>query len=160
MNDPMVHEILREIPYGLYVVGVRSGTAGEINALVASWLTQCSFDPPLIMMAVRQGTRSYHMLKEGGVFSINLLDKSGQDLARQFVKPSDSAGDKMGGVEHRSETTGAPILQKAFAYIECKIREISEPGDHAIIIGEIVNAGRHGTGESLTCSDLHWHYAG
>ena len=160
MNDPTVHEVLREIPYGLYIVGVRGGTEGDNNALVVSWLTQCSFDPPLIMMAVRRGTRSYDMLKEGGVFSINLLDKKDQDLARQFVKPSDRVGDKMSGVEHGSDKTGAPILQRAFACIECKVREMSEPGDHAIVIGEVVNARRHGTGESLTCSDLQWHYAG
>ena len=158
--NQIVHEILREIPYGMYVVGVRSGSDGDLNALIVSWLTQCSFDPPLIMIAVRQGTKSYDLVKEGRVFTINLVDKSEHELARQFVKPSDRVGDKLGAVSHIEEDTGAPILRKAFAYVECKVREIYEPGDHAIIIGEVVNAGRHGRGESLMCSDLHWHYAG
>jgi flavin reductase (DIM6/NTAB) family NADH-FMN oxidoreductase RutF len=158
--NPVVHEVLRELPYGMYVVGVRSGHNGDFSALIVSWLTQCSFDPPLIMIAVRQGTRSYDLVKEGRVFSINLVDKNEQELARQLVKPSDRVGDKLASFAHAEEDTGAPILQKAFAYIECKVREIHEPGDHAIVIGEVVNAGRHGVGEPLMCSDLGWHYAG
>jgi flavin reductase (DIM6/NTAB) family NADH-FMN oxidoreductase RutF len=160
MSQQTVHDILREIPYGLYVVGVRSGGDGDFNALIVSWLTQCSFDPPLLMIAVRQGTRSYELVKDGRVFSVNLIDKSEQELARHFVKPSDRVGDKLGTIAHVEEDTGAPILRKAFAYIECKVREIYEPGDHALLIGEVVNAGRHGGGHSLLCSDLQWHYAG
>jgi flavin reductase (DIM6/NTAB) family NADH-FMN oxidoreductase RutF len=159
-TSQVVHDILREIPYGLYVVGVRNGNDGSLNALVVSWLTQCSFEPPLILVALRRGTQSYDLVKEGAVFSVNLLDRNEQDLARHFVKPSDRLGDKLGTVGHIEEDTGAPILRRAFAYIECKVREIYEPGDHAIVIGEVVNAGRHGPGEALMCSDLHWHYAG
>ena len=159
-RDPTIHKILRQIPYGLYIVGVRGNDEGDFNALVLSWLTQCSFDPPLLMIAVRKGTRSYDLVKQGRVFSVNLIDKSEQRLARQMVKPSARVGNKLGKVAHVKEDTGAPVLRKAFAYVECKVREIHEPGDHAIIIGEVVNAGKHGASESLMCSDLHWHYAG
>jgi flavin reductase (DIM6/NTAB) family NADH-FMN oxidoreductase RutF len=41
-----------------------------------------------------------------------------------------------------------------------KVKAIHEPGDHALVIGRIVHAGMPGEGESLTCSDLRWHYAG
>lgn len=159
-RDPTIHKILRQIPYGLYVVGVRGKGDGNFNALVVSWLTQCSFDPPLLLIAVSKATHSYDLVKQGRVFSVNLIDKSEQRLARQMVKPSDRVGDKLGKVAHIEEATGAPVLQKAFAYVECNVCEIHEPGDHAIVIGEVVNAGKNGAGESLMCSDLHWHYAG
>jgi flavin reductase (DIM6/NTAB) family NADH-FMN oxidoreductase RutF len=156
-----VHEILRQIPYGIYVVGVRgNGTGDGFNALIVSWMTQCSFDPPLLMIAVRKPSRSYDLVKQGEAFSVNFIDKSDRRLARQLVKPADRAGDKLGKVGHVEEETGAPILRKAFAYLECKVREIHEPGDHAIVIGQVVNAGRHGSGEPLMCSDLRWHYGG
>ena len=154
------HEVLRQIPYGLYVVGVRGRETGDVNALVVSWLTQCSFDPPLLMMAVTLGTHSYELLKEGRVFSVNLIDQSQKRIIRQMVKPSHKIGDKLGKVGHVEEDTGAPILRKAFAYLECKVRKIYEPGDHAIVVGEIVNSGRLGAGESLMCSDMKWHYGG
>ena len=154
------HEILRLLPYGLYVVGVRGKQDGDMNALVVNWLTQCSFDPPLIMVAFRQGTRSCELLKEGKVFSVNLIDKKDRRLMQTLVKPSDRIGDKLGKIGHVEEDTGAPILRKAFAYIECKVRKLIEPGDHALAIGEVVNAAWHGQGEPLTCADLRWHYAG
>ena len=78
-RDPTIHKILRQIPYGLYIVGVRGNDEGDFNALVLSWLTQCSFDPPLLMIAVRKGTRSYDLVKQGRVFSVNLIDKSAAD---------------------------------------------------------------------------------
>jgi flavin reductase (DIM6/NTAB) family NADH-FMN oxidoreductase RutF len=154
-----VHEILRQMPYGLYVVGLR-GNDGDFNALIVSWLTQCSFDPPLLMIAVRKESRSYDLVKQGKAFSVNLIDKRDRRLARELVKPADRVGNKLKKVTHVEGSTGAPILHKAFAYVECKVREIHEPGDHAIVIGEVVNGGKHGTGDPLMCSDLRWHYGG
>jgi flavin reductase (DIM6/NTAB) family NADH-FMN oxidoreductase RutF len=157
-RDRMVHEALRQMPYGLYVVGVRAD--GELNAMTASWVTQCSFDPPLMLVAVRRPSRTYELVKAGKVFTLNLLDKKERRLIRMLERPARSAGDKLGKVGHVEEDTGAPILRHAFAYVECKVREIYEPGDHALIVGEVVNAVLKGRGESLLCSDLKWHYAG
>ncbi|MCI0541067.1 MAG: flavin reductase family protein [Verrucomicrobiales bacterium] len=159
-TDPIVHQILREIPYGLYVVGLRGRNDGDFNALVVSWLTQCSFDPPLIMIALRKGTRSYELIEPGAVFSVNLIDQSDRQLAREMVKPSRRVGDKIGRVGHVQGKTGAPILREAFGYVECEVREITEPGDHALVIGEVIRAGKQEEGHQLMCSDLRWHYAG
>jgi flavin reductase (DIM6/NTAB) family NADH-FMN oxidoreductase RutF len=59
-RNRVMHEILRQLPYGLYVVGVRGN--GDLNAMTASWVTQCSFEPPLLMVAVRRPSRSYEFL--------------------------------------------------------------------------------------------------
>ena len=93
---------------------------------------------------------------------MNLIDKNDSPLVRRLVRPADHAGDKLGTVGHVEVYAGAPCLRKAFAFVECKVRHIEEPGDHALIIGEAVNSGvhDHGTGEALTCSDMGWHYGG
>ena len=153
------HEVLRQLPYGLYAVGVR-GANGDMNGFVASWVTQCSFDPPLLMVAIRTDSSSFEMLKRGKVFSLNLLDKKEKDLARLLVKPRHRVGDKLGKIAHIGEDTGAPILRRAFAYVECRVRSIYAPGDHALVVGEVVNVGRHCAGQSMTCADMRWHYAG
>ena len=74
-RDRTMHEALRQIPYGLYVIGFHSDGDGQMNAMAASWVTQCSFDPPLVMVAMRKPSRSYDLVKTGKVFSLNLLDK-------------------------------------------------------------------------------------
>jgi flavin reductase (DIM6/NTAB) family NADH-FMN oxidoreductase RutF len=159
-RDRMMHEALRQMPYGLYVIGVRGNGDGAMNALAASWVTQCSFDPPLVMVAVRKPSRSYDLVKTGKAFSLNLLDKRDWPIIRTLERPARSAGDKLGKIGHVEEDTGAPILRHAFAYAECKVRAIYEPGDHALVVGEVVHAGLRGQGEPLMCADLHWHYGG
>ena len=154
------YEVLRQIPYGLYAVGFRNRNVTELNANVVSWITQCSFDPPMLMVTIRKPSHSYDLLRDGMVFSVNLIDRRHRELVRQLVKPCDHAGDKLGRVGHVEEDTGAPILRKAYAYVECRVKEIYEPGDHALVIGEVVNAGFHDRGEPLMCSDMRWHYAG
>jgi flavin reductase (DIM6/NTAB) family NADH-FMN oxidoreductase RutF len=159
-QDRTSHEALRQIPYGLYVVGVRGRGDGDMNAMAASWVSQCSFDPPLLMVAIRKPSRTYELIKGGGRFSLNLLDKKERRIIRALVKPFRAVGNKMGQVSHVEEDTGAPILRQAFAYLECKVREIYQPGDHALVIGEVIHAGLRGGGEPMMCSDLKWHYGG
>ena len=159
-RDPTTHEALRQIPYGLYVLGVRGNGDGYMNALAVSWVTQCSFDPPLLMVAVRKTSRSFNLVKKGKVFSLNLLDKKEKRIIRTLERPFCSAGDKLGKVSHVEEDTGAPILRRAFAYLECKVRSIYQPGDHALIVGEVVHGGLRGRGHPMMCADLKWHYGG
>lgn len=156
----MTHETLRKMPYGLYVVGIRGDGDGELNALAASWVTQCSFDPPLVLVAVRKPSRSFDLIKKGKAFSLNLLDQGQRRIIRTLEKPHRSAGDKLGKVAHVEEDTGAPILRQALAYAECKVRHVYEPGDHALVVGEVVHAGVRGDGKPLMCADLKWHYGG
>ena len=159
-RDRTIHEVLRGLPYGLYVLGVRGKGEGELNAMAVSWAMQCSFEPPLVMVAVRMPSRSYDLVKTGKVFSLNLLDKKERRILRLLEKPAATSGDKLGKVGHVEEDTGAPILRRAYAYLECKVRKIYEPGDHAVVIGEVVHAGVRDGGDSLMCADLHWHYGG
>ncbi len=159
-RDRPTHEALRQIPYGLYVVGVRGNGDGAMNASAVSWVTQCSFDPPLIIVAMRKSSRTYKLVKTGKVFSLNLLDRKERRIIRTLERPSRTAGDKLGKVGHFEEDTGAPILRHAFAYAECKVRAIYEPGDHALVVGEVVHGGLRGHGEPLMCADLKWHYGG
>jgi flavin reductase (DIM6/NTAB) family NADH-FMN oxidoreductase RutF len=159
-RDRVMHEALRQVPYGLYVIGFRGKLDGEMNALTASWVTQCSFDPPLVLVAVRKPSRSYDLVKSGKVFSLNLLDRKERQLIRILEKPARSSGDKLGKVGHVEEDTGAPILRRAFAYLECRVRQIYEPGDHALVVGEVVHAAVRGKGNPLMTADLKWRYGG
>ena len=158
-TDQTLHEVLRQIPYGLHVLGVR-GDNGETNACVVSWVMQCSFFPPLIAAAVRKPSRTYDLIKTGKVFSVNLINKDDDAVLRALVKPADMVTDKLEQVSYAQGETGAPILERAFACIECQVQEIEEPGDHALVIGKVVHANFRTDGEALTSADLGWHYGG
>ena len=151
---------LRKIPHGVHIVGVKHH--GQVNAFTATWLTQVSFTPPLVALGIKKDSHSFEMIKGSGVFSVNLLGKEHKPLAEHFVKPATVVGEKLATVPHRFGTTGTPILEDAIAYVECEVREIAnERGDHAIVIGEVVDAGvRAKEAPALTLLDTGWHYGG
>jgi flavin reductase (DIM6/NTAB) family NADH-FMN oxidoreductase RutF len=150
---------LRKIPHGVYVIGVKQDS--QTNAFTGTWLTQVSFTPPLVALGVKKDSHSFEMIRQDRVFSVNLLGKAQKALAEHFVKPASVVGEKLKTVPHRPGKTGAPILEEAIAYFECRVREIAnEGGDHAIIIGEVVEAGVPKDEPALTLMDTGWHYGG
>ena len=149
---------LRKIPHGVYVVGVKQGD--QLNAFTATWLTQVSFTPPLVAIGIKKDAHSFDMIRHDGVFSVNLLGKDQKALAEHFVKPASVVGEKLNGIPHRAGKTGAPILDEAIAYFECEVREILAGGDHAAVIGEVVEAGVRKDEEALTLKDTGWQYGG
>ncbi len=150
---------LRKIPHGVYIIGLKQDA--QLNAFTATWLTQVSFTPPLVALGIRKDSHSFEMIKVGRVFSVNLLGKGQKAIAEHFVKPATVMGEKLKEVRHHAGKTGAPVLEDAIAYFECEVREIAnEHGDHAIIIGEVVDAGVHKDEPALTLMDTGWHYGG
>lgn len=157
--DPQVKKtILRKIPYGLYVIGVKRGE--EVHAFTGSWFSQASMDPPLVMLGVSKKSLSLEMIRASKVFSVNFLLKSQKGLAEHFVKPANRLGNKFGNVPFAPGRTGTPILDDAPYYLECEVREIASGGDHAVVIGEVVEAGLRREEAPLIMSDTPWHYGG
>ncbi len=150
---------LRKIPHGVYIIGVKQDS--QLNAFTGTWLTQVSFTPPLVALGIRKDSHSLEMIKQSRVFSVNLLGKHQKSIAEHFVKPASVIGEKLKDVRHRPGKTGSPILEEAIAYFECEVREIAnERGDHALVIGEVVEAGVPKDEPALTLLDTGWHYGG
>ena len=149
---------LRKIPHGIFIVGVHS--EDHLNAFTGSWLTQASFTPPLVAMGVKKDTISYEMIERSRVFAISILGKDGKRIAEHFVKPAHAGSEKLAGFGYTRGRTGAPILDEAIAYFECEVRQIAEGGDHAVVIGEVVEAGVRQDVEALTLKDTGWQYGG
>ena len=150
--------VLRKIPYGLYVIGVKRGE--EVNAFTGSWFSQTSMEPPLVMLGVSKKSLSLEMIRTSRVFSVNFLLKSQKDLAEHFIKPASRVGKKFGDIPFTLGRTGTPILDSTPYYLECEVREIAEGGDHAVVIGEVVEVGLKRDAEPLVMSDTPWHYGG
>ena len=159
MDQQAKKAALRKIPHGLFIIGVQHN--GQLNAFTGTWLTQASFTPPRVALGVQKDSGSFAMMKESGVFSVNILGKGQQGLAEHFVKPAKVVGEKLKDVPHHLGKTGAPILDEAIGFFECEVREITNTdGDHAIVIGEVVEAGMHKDEPALTLMDTGWHYGG
>lgn len=158
MDEQAKKTALRGISYGLYVIGTKVGD--DVNAFTGNWVTQTSFAPPLVAIGVKKGTTSYEGIQQSGVFSVNVLESGQKDLAFAFFKPVSRVGNKFGDVEFTTSTTGSPILKDALSWFECKVTDTIDRGDHALIVGEVVDAGVHREGDPLTLKETGLFYGG
>jgi flavin reductase (DIM6/NTAB) family NADH-FMN oxidoreductase RutF len=157
--DPAVRrKALEQFTYGLYVVGVTRDD--QKHAVLVTWLTQVSFDPPLIAVALMKGALAAAMAVDGGVFSVNVPAADQGAFARAFIKPKPRDGTRLGGHEFYARATGAPIFRDALAFVECRVVDTVDRGDHLLVVGEVVEAGAHREGEPLTLRMTSMHYAG
>jgi len=119
---------LRMIPYGLYVL-TAAARDGRVAAATVNWVTQASFEPPLVVVGVKTDSHAHGLIKETKAFALNVLGKGQQALAFTFFKPAEVAGDTVSGQPFRRGTTGAPILTNAPAFVECTLETTVEKAD-------------------------------
>jgi flavin reductase (DIM6/NTAB) family NADH-FMN oxidoreductase RutF len=132
--------VLRMIPYGLYVLTGESQD-GRVAAATVNWVTQASFEPPLVAVGVKADSNAHEVIKQSRAFAINVLAKEQQDLAFAFFKSLERDGNSIGGQAFSPGKSGAPILAKAAAFLECSLVDTLEKGDHSLFLGEVVEAG-------------------
>jgi flavin reductase (DIM6/NTAB) family NADH-FMN oxidoreductase RutF len=137
--DKLRRRILWKMPSGLYVLGSRAGD--RRNGMTINWVTQLSFDPKLIGVAVEREAFTHELVAEGGVFCINLVAQEDRAMVRKFTKPVevDVAAGTLNGFPFHDGSTGAPVLDQAVAYLDCEVRQSVELGGHTLFVGEIVD---------------------
>lgn len=152
--------VLRMISHGLYLLTVEH--KGRYNASTVSWLSQASFDPPLVMMGMKGNTLTHTMVEESGQFAINMLAVGQTEMAQAFFKHAEYKEDKLSGYAFEpGPVTDAPLLLDAPAWCECKITDVVKRGDHTVVVAEVVEAGvRDPDAKPMALRDTSWHYGG
>ena len=150
--------LLRKIPHGLFVCGVRNGD--EVNGFTASWVTQGSFEPPLVVMGVRADSSSHAIIEATSRFSLNVLRADQKDLAAVFFKPQKALGGRFDAAPFSEGELGLPLLDDAIGGVECELVGAVKHGDHTIFVGEVKTARLIAVGDSLTMASTGWAYGG
>ncbi len=128
-------EALGRIPSGLFVVTARNGEAE--TGLLASWVQQCSFDPPQVSVAVRKGRYLLDWLNDGAPFVVNIIPENGKALIVHFGKgfePGEAAFEKL---EVRRNGDAPPIVLSSHACLTCRVVDRLDAGDHYLVIGRV-----------------------
>ena len=112
---------------------------GRPCGLTASAVCSVSLDPTLVLVCVEKAADSHGCIEQSGVFAVNVLaDGKGETLARRFA--GHDLDGKFTGVAFRPEHTGAPVLDEALAWLDCRVAERCTGGDHTVFVGEVVAA--------------------
>ena len=126
---------------GHFATGVTVITTQDKNAnpsgLTANAFTSLSLNPPLALICVDKKAQCYSCFDESKIFAINFLNEDQETISRRFAT---RGADKFAHIEWHRSQNGFALIDGAIGYIECKIVQSHDGGDHTIYIGEIVSA--------------------
>jgi flavin reductase (DIM6/NTAB) family NADH-FMN oxidoreductase RutF len=142
-DSQLQRRIMGHFATGVTVVTTRRGE--ELCWMTANAVASLSLDPPLVLVAVDKRAQMHEHLVQARFFAINILNEEQEALSRRFAVrgPKEWSDLKLTTV-----VTGAPIIEGALAYLDCKLAEVLPGGDHHIFTGEIV-AGNVAEGRPL-----------
>ncbi|MEQ9354742.1 diflavin flavoprotein [Coleofasciculus chthonoplastes] len=114
---------------------------GELTgAMLADWISQATFNPPGLTIAVAKDRAIESLMYQGEQFVVNILEEGKHlGLMKHFLKPFAPGEDRFAGVATEDGDNGCPILSDALAYVECTVDNRMECGDHWLIYGVVTN---------------------
>ena len=154
--DPQMAEAFRRIPYGIYALTTQRGT--ESRAMIVSWVSQVSYSPPLLMVALRHNRPALPAIRESGLFSLSLLSRDQGVMVDRFKDPNFHG--QTSGLFRQDSQKGLPSIRGACASWECRLFSQREAGDHILIIGEVVSTLVNPQGKPLTTAEYGGTYIG
>lgn len=137
VSDPaQLRRVLGHFCSGITVIAARVDSRPV--GLTCQSFFSVSLDPPLIALAVGRSSTSFPPIRQNKIFSVNVL----ADHQREVSAALSRAGtDKWSALEWTTGPHDQPILDRALAWLECRIRDIHDAGDHELVIAEVLDLG-------------------
>ncbi len=146
--DSDLDKAIGRISGGLYIITAKKGET--TGAMLASWVTQASFEPPGFTVAVAKDRAIESLLQVEDTFVLNILEEGKyQPLMKHFLKRFPPGADRFAGVKTQTATNQSPILVDALAYLECTVVSRMDCGDHWVVYSKVTN-GRVSKPDGLT----------
>ena len=152
MDKKAKKKVLQMIPYGAYVVGTKT-SEGADHLMFGTWLMQTSFKPVLTAFAFSESSRTLANVRRSKTYAVSFLAQGMKEVAEHVV---DGSFEK---VKTERTPSGLPIVARSAGWIECRLLDIMEKGDHRIALSEVVEVGT-GSGNLMPLDELKWHYGG
>ncbi len=127
-----VEQAVGRIVGSLCVVTAKQGDVS--SAMLASWVSQATFNPPGFTVAVAKDRAIESLMYPGDKFVLNILAEGNHlGLMKHFLKPFSPAEDRFANTSTQFADNGSPILSDALAYLECTVNNRMEAGDHWLV---------------------------
>lgn len=135
MESSEFRRILGHWVSGVAVVATITPDKG-LCGLTANSFASVSLDPSLVLVCVERDADTHDCIRKAGFFSVNFLCGDQERIARRFAEWE--VDRKFDGMAFHTEQTGAPVLDDALAWLDCKLFSEQAAGDHTIFVGEVI----------------------
>lgn len=133
---------LGQVPSGIFILTVGSGDRS--TGMLASWVMQAGFEPPMVSVAVKQGRYVSDWLSEGQPFVLNLVGEGQNQFLKHFGKGFEPDAPAFEGMATKPCCTGVPMLSEALGHLECEPASHVDSGDHRIFLARVVRGSLTG----------------
>jgi 3-hydroxy-9,10-secoandrosta-1,3,5(10)-triene-9,17-dione monooxygenase reductase component len=133
---------------GHFATGVALITAhdGEPVGMACNSFTSVSLEPPLVLFCAAKSSTTWPRIDRVGKWAANFLAEDGEEVCRLFAQ---KGADRFAHVSFTIGRSGAPILDRALAFVDCETVAEHDAGDHVIVVGEVLELGYASEGKPL-----------
>lgn len=136
-------KVLGQFATGITIV-TTTLPSGEPWAMTANSFTSISLDPPIVLVSVSHGLTTNEAIRRTGAFAVNILRSDQIELARRYSQ-RERPPNQFGDVTLLQSVTGTPILEGCLGWVDCRLVDQSEQGDHTVFYGgvEAIDLSEH-----------------
>lgn len=127
-------KVLGQFATGVTLVTTRVG--GEPWGMTANSFTSISLDPPLVMVSVGHGLTTNKSIREHGAFAVNILRADQMPIAQLFAR-RDRTPEQFKDFPWRPGVTQSPVLEDCLGWVDCRLHDVTEQGDHTVFFGRV-----------------------
>jgi flavin reductase (DIM6/NTAB) family NADH-FMN oxidoreductase RutF len=129
--------------------GVRVG-------ITASSFVSLSLEPPRILVSVAKRLYTHQVITASGIFAVNILKADHLEWGMRFAGMRPEMEDRFSDIDVATAHTGAPILPGVLGWLDCRVRNAYDGGDHTIFVGDVEACSAAGDGTPLLYYHRHW----
>lgn len=129
---------------------------GDNYGLTVSSFTSVSLEPPLVSISLSRTLYTRDVIAKSGIFGVSILAAEQQELGMRFAGLLPEVPDRFDGLGYHREVTGSPILTGCVAWLDCRLAQIVEAGDHSVFFGEVLAASTRPGAEPLLYYHRDW----
>ncbi len=150
MDEDEFREVMARLAASVVVISARLGDG--FRGLTATSLVSISAEPPMVLVGLERPTMTRNAVVETRAFNVSVLTRSQEFVAERFAGRAPAVAAAWNDVPHHLGRNGIPLIDGCAAWLECKLAQVHDAGDHDICVGEVENAIK-GTGEPLILWD-------
>jgi flavin reductase (DIM6/NTAB) family NADH-FMN oxidoreductase RutF len=136
MTNSNFDPVLGRVPSGIYVLTAGSGE--RATGMLASWVMQAGFEPPMVSVAVKNGRYVNDWITAGEPFVLSMVAEKQFDLLKHFGRGFEENQPAFEGQAIQHCPRGVPILSDCLGHLECEPVSHVDSGDHRIFLARVV----------------------
>lgn len=131
--------VLGRVASGIFIL--TAGTGGRATGMLASWVMQAGFEPPMVSVAVKSGRYVAEWLTAGEPFVLNMVAEKQFEFLKHFGKGFEPNAPAFEGLAVTPCPRGVPILSDCLGHLQCEPVSHVDSGDHRIFLARVVRGG-------------------